>query len=357
MKIITILGARPQFIKSSALSDVFNSKYKKKIKEIIVHTGQHYDFEMSKIFFKEFKLNKPKYFLNISKLNHLEMTGKMIFKLDKIIIKEKPDLILIYGDTNSTLAGAIASAKKKIPIAHIEAGLRSKNNQMQEEINRIVTDRLSNLLYCPTDAAKKNLLNENFHKFQDKKLYDFGDVMFDIHKKKSLYLYKKNDLNDYFLVTIHREENCKKEIILNILDNLKKLSKIKKIVFPAHPRLTKIIKNTLNSNRIFITKPLNYLNFGRYIHNSFAVITDSGGVQKESFFFKKNCFVIREQTEWKELIEKKYNVLINPKKKLFYKDILNTKFNKINVSFQPYGDGKSSEKIANSIYNFLLKKQ
>ena len=239
MKILTILGARPQFIKSSIISSQIRDYYKKKIKEIVVHTGQHYDFEMSKIFFKELKLNKPKYYLNISKMNHLEMVGQMIIKLERVINKEKPDFILVYGDTNSTLAGAISASKKNIPLIHIESGLRSNNLSMPEEVNRIITDRMSQLLFCPSNISKKNLLKENFHKNKDKKVLNFGDVMFDIHQKYKSIFQKKLKLDDYYLVTIHREENCKTLKLKNIMNNLIKLSKKRKIIFPVHPRIKK----------------------------------------------------------------------------------------------------------------------
>ncbi len=356
MKILTILGARPQFIKSSAISNILNLKYKNKVREIVVHTGQHYDYEMSKVFFKEFKLKKPKHFLKISGLNHLEMTGKMIFMLDKVILKEKPNLILVYGDTNSTLAGAIASVKKKIPVAHVEAGLRSKNNIMQEEINRVITDRVSKFLFCPTVGAKKNLIRENFNNFKEKKIFNFGDVMLDIHKRYSFSMNKKSKLSDYYLVTIHREENCEFKIIENIINNLEQLAKHRKILFPAHPRVKQIVKKITKSDKIIVTEPMNYINFGKAIYNSFAVITDSGGVQKESFFFKKNCFILRKETEWPELIKKNYNVLINPQKKNFYRNIISVKLKKIDANYKPYGDGYASNRIIKSIYNNLLKK-
>lgn len=350
---LTILGARPQFIKASAISEIINLKFKKKIQEILVHTGQHYDYDMSKIFFKEFNIKKPKYFLNISRLNHLEMVGKMIFKLNEVINKEKPDIILVYGDTNSTLAGAISSAKKNIPIAHIESGLRSNNLLMPEEINRIVTDRLSNLLFCSSDISKRNLLKENFTKMKGKKIYNFGDVMFDIHKKHSSILRQRMNFNNFYLTTIHREENCEKSILENILNNLENLSKTRKIIFPVHPRIQNFVKKKIKSNKIILTKPMGYKEFGKHIYNSFAVITDSGGVQKESFFFNKNCFVLRKETEWKELVNKKYNFLIDPNKNKFYKDILKKKFYKINNIYRPYGNGFSSIKIVKCLYDYF----
>ena len=314
MKILTVLGARPQFIKASIVSDVIKSKYKNVIKEIIVHTGQHYDFEMSNIFFGELKIQKPKYFLNVSKLNHTKMISKMIKKLSDVMLLEKPDLLIVYGDTNSTIAGALCASKLNIKIAHIESGLRSFNMNMQEEINRIVTDRISNLLFCPTKEAFQNLHKENFKKMKEKQIYNMGDVMLDVHLKYKKNIKTKKKLNNYYLCTLHREENCNVKIFKNIINNLNKLSFYKNIVFPAHPRLKKIISMFKIKKKIKIIKPQSYIEFANLIHNADAVITDSGGVQKESFFLKKRCFVLRKETEWNELVNLKFNYLINPQK-------------------------------------------
>ena len=356
MKFLTIVGARPQIIKASIISSTINQFYKNKINEIIVHTGQHYDYEMSKIFFKEFKIKKPKFFLNISNLNHTAMVGKMIEQIGKIILKEKPDLIIIYGDTNSTLAGAICGAKHNIKVAHIESGLRSHNLRMPEEINRIVSDRVSNFLYCPTNIAKKNLLIEGFKKMVSKKFFNYGDVMLDIHKKYKKRLYIKLKDRDYYLLTVHREENCKKLILDNILDNIIELSKERKVIFPAHPRISNYVKNKIKNHNIELIKPVGYFDFGNLIHNSHSVITDSGGVQKESYFFKKNCFVLRTETEWPELLHSKNN-LINPNNDNFYKIIkkynhnINNKFNQ-----SLYGNGNASLKILKSLHSLMNKR-
>ena len=288
-------------------------------------------------------------------MNHLEMVGQMIIKLERVINKEKPDFILVYGDTNSTLAGAISASKKNIPLIHIESGLRSNNLSMPEEVNRIITDRMSQLLFCPSNISKKNLLKENFHKNKDKKVLNFGDVMFDIHQKYKSIFQKKLKLDDYYLVTIHREENCKTLKLKNIMNNLIKLSKKRKIIFPVHPRIKEKVKMLHKSKNIILTKPLSYKEFGQHLFNSYAVITDSGGVQKESFYFKKNCFVLRKETEWKELVNKKYNILINVDSNNFYKLILSTKLKKIDLKFKPYGDGKSAVKIVKYIYKNFNK--
>lgn len=353
MKILSIVGARPQIIKHAIINSEIRKNYRNKIINITVHTGQHYDFKLSDIFFNQLKIEQPNYHLNISKLKHSEMVGKMIFKLGKILRKEKPNVILLYGDTNSTLAGAITAAKENLPIAHVESGLRSFNLLMPEEINRILTDRVSNILFCPTKCSQKNLILEGYKNMKSKNIFFYGDVMYDLHKKFEKKFEKKIINHKYNLVTIHREENSNKKILDNIINNLEQLSKHRKIIWPAHPRISKYIKKKIKSKNIEILPPQGYLEFGSLIKNSNFVLTDSGGVQKETFFFKKNCFVLRKETEWVELINKGINCLINPEKKEFYKLILKKKFSKFNKQFKPYGDGKSGSKIIKSIYKLF----
>ena len=285
LKIITILGARPQLIKASSLSNLF--KKNSKINEIIVHTGQHYDYEMSDIFFKELNIPKPKYNLNIKSKYHGEMTAKMILGIEKILIKEKPNYTVVYGDTNSTLAGAIASKKLLIPVIHIEAGLRSYNKKMPEEINRVLTDQCSDILFTPSKLANLNLKKENINKSS---IYEVGDIMYDIF----LNHYKKLKNNNNFvstdvLVTIHRPENTNNfSKMLNIIKNLNELSKMYKILFPIHPRTKKIFKQfdvfKLINKQIKIRKPLAYTETIKHLKYCKLLITDSGGLQKEAFF-------------------------------------------------------------------------
>tara|TARA_B100000579_G_C22818062_1_gene849026 strand:- start:1007 stop:2113 length:1107 start_codon:yes stop_codon:yes gene_type:complete len=356
IKILTIVGARPQFIKSSVISNEIKKNYKY-LKEILVHTGQHYDFNMNKVFFNELKIKKPNYYLNISKLDHSKMISKMITAIDKVIKKEKPNFVIVYGDTNSTVSGAIAAYKSKTKVIHIEAGLRSYNENMPEEQNRIITDRLSNLLFCPTLTSKRNLISESFKKYKNKKIFNYGDVMYDVHLK-----FKKNfnsniNYKDYYLLTLHREENMKKKKLKNIFKNIIKLSNYKKIIFPTHPRIKKFAKQNLKNKNIILIEPKGYFEFGSLLNNSFAVITDSGGVQKESFFFKKNCFVLRNETEWVELIKKNVNLIVSPDKKDFFKKIINHKFSKKIDNFFPFGEGKSSKRIVKEIFkNLNIKK-
>jgi UDP-GlcNAc3NAcA epimerase len=353
MKTVSIIGARPQIIKHAIIKENLNLFYKNKIKDITIHTGQHYNFKLSDTFFKELAIDKPEYNLNISKLKHSEMVGKMVMGIGKILRYEKPKMVILYGDTNSTLAGAISASKEKIPIAHIESGLRSFNLKMPEEINRILTDRVSSILFCPSQAAKKNLISESYNLMKDKIIFNHGDVMFDLHKKFKNKFKIRNDYNDYFLVTIHREENTNKKTLSNIIKNLSMLSNYQKIIMPAHPRIKKYLNKKIKTKNIRIIEPQGYIEFGNLIYNSKLVITDSGGVQKESHFFKKNCIVLRNETEWVELINKKINYLINPENKEFYKLILNKKFKKNVKNFLPYGNGNSGSKIVKSIYQYL----
>jgi UDP-GlcNAc3NAcA epimerase len=343
MKIITVIGTRPNFIKASALSKLISEQ--KNINEIIIHTGQHYDHEMSSIFFKELNIPQPKYNLDIKSKYHGAMTGKMMEGIEKILLKEKPDYTLVYGDTNSTLAGALASKKLHIPVIHIEAGLRSYNKKMPEEINRVIIDHCSDIMFAPSKLAVQNLKNEGI---QQNSIINVGDIMYD----NFLSIYKnviKNKKNYDILVTIHRAENTNaKSKMLNIIKNLNKLSKEYNILFPIHPRTKKIMKQLkilkLLSEKIKVIKPLSYKKTVSYLKYTKLLITDSGGMQKEAFFAKIQTLTIRDQTEWPETIKAKYNRLVDPKKKLIYafvKKYINSK----GSSYQPYGTGKTAIRI------------
>lgn len=287
IKIITIIGARPQFIKAAILSKTFSESGK--INEVIIHTGQHFDFNMDKIFFNELKIPEPIYNLNINSLSHGIMTGRMLIQIEKILFDEKPDYVLVYGDTNSTLAGALAAKKLYINLIHVEAGLRSFNMRMPEEINRILTDRISDLLFCPTDNAVQNLLNEGFQNFACT-IINSGDVMLDL----VIYFQKTNkdlknpylSMKDFILCTIHREENTQNsDRLISILNGLNRLSREIEIILPLHPRTRKII-NDLNLKINFKTiEPVGYFKMMNLLQKCKLVITDSGGLQKEAFFF------------------------------------------------------------------------
>lgn len=343
MKIITVIGARPQFIKASALSKLIRKE--RNINEIIIHTGQHYDHEMSSIFFKELNIPKPKYNLNIKSKYHGAMTGKMMEEIEKILLKEKPDYTLVYGDTNSTLAGALASKKLHIPVIHIEAGLRSYNKKMPEEINRVLTDHCSDILFAPSKLARQNLKNEGV---QQNLIINVGDIMYEVFL--SIYKNLKKINNNFdILVTIHRAENTNsKSKMLNIIKNLNKLSKEYNIIFPIHPRTKKIMRLhkllKLLSKKIKLIKPLSYRQAIYYLKYAKLLITDSGGMQKEAFFAKTQTLTIREETEWPETVAAKYNRLVNPKKNLIYNSAKKHISSRGNSS-KPYGNGKTAMRI------------
>ena len=356
MKIVTILGARPQFIKAGSVSREILQQRKLgvKIEEVIIHTGQHYDTNMSNVFFEEMKIPKPSYFLGIGDKTHGAMTGNMIEKIEEILIKEKPDWVMVYGDTNSTLAGAIAASKLHIKIAHVEAGIRSFNMRMPEEINRILTDRVSSILLCPTDAAIKNLKKEGFNDFNCK-IIKSGDVMLDgaiFYKNLAVKPVFKIE-NDFVLCTIHRPENTDNNIRLqDIFEALKTLAKDNQIILPLHPRTRKIIKKlNINTENLTVVDPLGYLEMVWLINNCKLVITDSGGLQKEAYFFKKFCLTLRDETEWIELVKKGFNILVGADKAKIIKEY-KIFMNKNNIKYQElnmYGDGKASKKVVNSL--------
>lgn len=354
MKIITVIGARPQFIKASALSKLICKE--RKINEIIVHTGQHYDYEMSGVFFKELNILKPKYNLNIKSKYHAAMTGKMLEGIEKILLKEKPDYTLVYGDTNSTLAGALASKKLHIPVIHIEAGLRSYNNKMPEEINRVLTDYCSDILFTPSKLAVQNLKQEGIKK---KLIINVGDIMYDVFLSKFKNIKKKNKTYD-ILVTIHRAENTNsKTNMINIIRNLNKLSDTFNILFPIHPRTKKILSKykilNLLSKKIKLSKPLSYENIIYYLKYAKLLITDSGGMQKEAFFAKIQTLTIRDETEWPETIFANFNRLVQPRSFQIYNSVLKYLNTKGRKHSHPYGKGNSSNLILKTIKKLYSK--
>ena len=355
IKIITIVGARPQFIKASILSKSFQQSAE--FEEILIHTGQHFDFQMDKIFFDELNIQKPKYHLNINSLSHGAMTGRMLTEIEEILIEEKPDYVLVYGDTNSTLAGALAAKKLHIKVIHVEAGLRSFNMNMPEEINRILTDRISDLLFCPTEKAVDNLKSEGFEKF-DSELVNSGDVMYDLalffQKNSGNYFNLNKKLRDnYILCTVHREENTNDIVTFKgIIDGLNQIAKEHKIIFPVHPRTKKIIEKNKLKLSFDTIDPVGYLDMISLLRNSSLVITDSGGLQKEAFFYKKLCITLRNETEWTELVDNGYNRLVgNNSLQIYdaYKELINeTK----TFSDTFYGSGDACNKILSSIFSY-----
>ena len=357
-KIITIIGARPQFIKAAMVSKALD----KEIEEIIVHTGQHYDKNMSDIFFEQLEIPKPKYNLGIGSGSHGAQTGEMLIKIEEVLLKEKPEYVMVYGDTNSTLAGALAASKLLIPVIHVEAGLRSYNRAMPEEQNRVLTDHISSVLICPTQTALDNLKKEGI----TENVYLTGDVMCDsvIHysnlaeKKINLSnidlvpLYEKKEVTEWYLATIHRQENTMDDKNLtNILEVFEKLDKM--AIFPVHPRIKAMVNKLNQENQyknIYFVEPVDYLTMLYLTKNACKVVTDSGGLQKECYILDTPCITIRDQTEWIETLKNGYNILAKPEKHELYEKIMNAKIvdsNKVHY----YGDGHA----ANEINEIILK--
>ncbi len=348
MKIITVLGARPQFIKAAPVSRVLRETYT----ELIVHTGQHYDNNMSDIFFDELHIPKPDYHLGIGSFGHGKQTGEMLIRLEEIFLKEQPDYVLVYGDTNSTLAGALAASKLHIPVIHIEAGLRSFNKKMPEEINRIMTDHVSEFLFCPTDTAIQNLKNENI----TKNAFNIGDVMYDavlynrkVAQEKSTILSDLGLDSDYHLLTIHRAENT--DSLENMRNILKALSSIDtKKVWPIHPRTRQKIKqydfDLLSIPNLQVIDPIGYLDMLTLEASAKKIITDSGGVQKEAYFMNVPCVTMREQTEWVETLTDDANILVGTDvEKIMHaiEKVGNPTYKNI------FGDGQASQKVVQII--------
>lgn len=351
MKVLSVVGARPQFIKEAIVG---NEIRKSGVKEVLVNTGQHYDINMSTIFIENLNIKQPDYNLEVGSGTHAYQTGTTMIKLEKIVIEEIPDLIIVYGDTNATLAGALVGSKLKIPIAHIEAGMRQKPKDMPEEINRVVTDHVSNLLFCSTEKAKLNLEAEGIRNG----VYFVGDVMYDlfIKIKESLDHYKvlkdyDLEYSNYILVTIHRDFNTdNKQKFENILKALDKLNEEIELVFPMHPRTKKALQS-LEKNylkKVKIIDPVSYEDMMALLSNSKKLITDSGGLQKEAYFAGVPAVVVMPDTCWAELIEAKWNVLAEAEEKDIYEKAIN---HSKPVKSKPniYGDGKAGQKIAEII--------
>ncbi len=347
-KILTVLGARPQFIKSSMFSRAV--KDDPSLEEIIVHTGQHFDSNMSDIFFQELEIPEPKYNLEISQLSHGAMTGRMIERLEYVMLEESPDYVLVYGDTNSTLAASIAASKLHIPIAHIEAGLRSYNKLMPEEKNRLITDHLSDLLFCPTTTAIQNLKNEGL----TQGVHLVGDIMLDLNNfiddfiQANITEHKKND-DEYVLLTLHRPENTDHKVRLNqIFKAIKKISEDIKIVMPLHPRTKKIIDNNSmldQLSHIQIIEPQPYFAFIRLQRNASAIFTDSGGLQKEAYFNRVPCITLRDETEWKETVDLGWNDIVGADYDRIIEAWTNIEKKERLENESPYGKGDSADKI------------
>ena len=359
MKIVTIVGARPQFIKAAAVSRVIRDEYSGQLHEVLVHTGQHHDHNMSQVFFDELDIPKPNINLEISGGSHGQMTGRMLESIERVLLAEKPDWVLIYGDTNSTLAGALAAAKLHIPVAHVEAGLRSFNMRMPEEVNRILADRVSRLLLCPTTTAVGNLAHEGIVAG----VHNVGDVMYDaslFYRERaagqSKILQTLNvEPGRYVLATCHRAENTDNpERLLGIVTGLAKVAESMPVILPLHPRTRKLL---VDSGRLDLlghvqtVAPLPFLDMIRLEQSAHAIVTDSGGVQKEAYFFAVPCITVRDETEWVETVEAGWNRLITPSCEAIAASVLSVQPGLAQT--QLYGDGNSARTLVSLLRSFV----
>lgn len=354
MKIASIVGARPNFIKLAPLS----KETRKHLDEIIIHTGQHYDYEMDRIFFEQLNIPEPDYHLGVGSGTHGYQTGEMLKRIEEVLIKEKPDLVVVFGDTNSTLAGALAAAKLKIKVAHVEAGLRCYNKKVPEELNRVLVDHLSDLLFCPTDRSVENLKKEGINRG----IYLTGDVMVDVLVQNIDKCEKRSEIlkdlgfrpKEYYLVTVHRAENTDDaERLKNIVSSLCELDNV---VFPCHPRTEKRLKELglweKLRRSVNVIKPVGYLDMLVLEKNARKIITDSGGVQKEAYILKVPCITLRNETEWIETVEDGWNVIVGADKEKILKAV--KEFEPRNETYRNrFGDGKAGERIALIIKEYL----
>ncbi len=380
-KVLTVIGARPQIIKSAAFSRVVRTEFPNQLKEVIVHTGQHYDENMSAIFFEEMQIPKPDYNLEVGSASHGKQTSAMIIKLEEILQDERPDGILVYGDTNSTLAAAVAASKIHVPIIHVEAGLRSFNKSMPEEVNRIVCDHLSTLLFSPTTTGYNNLVNEGFSEDKEEcsvdapNVYHCGDIMYDntsffseVALEKNTVLSKNNLENTpFFLCTIHRGANTDDKIKLTtIFSALLKILEDHpnhQLVLPLHPRTrncmvenvdSEILKKVNNHDRLQLIDPVSYLNILALESKCDLIITDSGGLQKEAYFNEKPCVILRPETEWVEIVDHGNAVIADADESAIIHGVNSFMKTKDELTYPSlYGDGKAASFIANEIIRTL----
>lgn len=376
MKILTIIGARPQFIKASVVSrQIFEfRKNNYNVMEVIVHTGQHYNENMSEVFFKELDIPKPDYNLGIGSASHGAQTGRMLEKLEDVMINEKPDWVLIYGDTNSTLAGALSASKLGIKTAHVEAGLRSYDRSMPEEINRVVADHLSDVLFCPTDTAVSNLEKEGIVNGDIKAIFNIGDVMYDTilnflskayekgkkGKLKNILLQNNEILlakdifksKKYYLATVHRAENSdNREKLAEIVEGLNRIGEKLPVIFPIHPRTKKNLGgfNLKFSTNVRVIEPVSYLEMLLLEKNAAVILTDSGGVQKEAFLLKVPSVTLREETEWVETVESGCNILTGADSRRICEAVERATEVVFDNKMSFYGDGKAAFKIVEKL--------
>ncbi len=382
MKLVTIIGARPQIIKAAALSRAIKNHFSDRIQDVIVHTGQHYDDNMSQVFFDELQIPRPDYNLHVGSASHGVQTARMTEGIEALLIKEQPDFIVLYGDTNSTLAGAVAAAKIHVPIVHIEAGLRSFNKSMPEEINRIVCDHCSTLLFTPTKAGLENLKREGFSideggvstgsttavpTIDNPKVYHCGDIMYDNSLHFANIAEEKTDIiqrlelagKPFILSTIHRDSNTDHpERLGAIFDALIELSKENQIVLPLHPRTAKLLKTNLSNEKqslvfsspnIKLIPPVSFLEMIALERHAQLIMTDSGGVQKEAYFFKKPGIILRPETEWVEIVQTGNAILADADESCIMEAWQHFKDNPPTVFPEIFGDGHAAEFMLDKI--------
>lgn len=380
LKILTVVGARPQFIKAAAINRAFRTHFAGQVKELIIHTGQHYDSNMSDVFFQELELDQPAYSLKIGSATHGKQTGEMLGALEEVMLAEQPHAVIVYGDTNSTLAGALAAAKLNIPVIHIEAGIRSYNRTMPEEVNRIMTDHVSTLLFTPTRTGYESLVQEGIAeanrpaiKPASPKVYHCGDIMYDnslyfaqaAERKSDVMSRLGLDANNFILATIHRNNNTDDPARLTaILRGILLVSQAAdlKVVLPLHPRTRKMLQQPENhelyveltaSDRVLITEPIGFLEMSLLEKHCALVMTDSGGVQKEAYFFKKPCLILRPETEWIEIVKQGSAICVDADT-----DRIVNGFNQL-VNNRPtsfpefYGDGQAADFIVKEIVAYF----
>ena len=352
-KVLTVLGARPQFIKASMVSHAISSS--KSLKEVVLHTGQHFDANMSAVFFSELDMQPPAYNLEIHGGGHGEMTGRMLIAIERVLQSEKPDAVLVYGDTNSTLAGALAAAKLHIPVAHVEAGLRSFNMAMPEEINRILTDRISHWLFAPTEAAKAHLEREGV---SPHRIAAVGDVMYDVALHHGARVHAEGRIlgklslapRSYVLATVHRAENTDDpQRLAAVVTALEIVATQCPVVWPLHPRTRAILGRNGQlenlSRSIHLIDPVGYLDMVQLEKFAAVVATDSGGVQKEAFFYRVPCVTLRAETEWVELVEAGWNRLAPPLSPETVSTAVTQAVGTQGSDIRPYGDGDAAKRI------------
>ncbi len=352
-KILTVLGARPQFIKASIVSHVM-ARYRS-LTEVVVHTGQHFDANMSDVFFSELGMAKPAYHLDIHSGSHGTMTGRMLTEIERVLLTEKPDVVVVYGDTNSTLAGALAAVKLHIPVAHVEAGLRSFNMTMPEEVNRILTDRISRWLFTPTALAVQHLVREGFSAEQ---IVPVGDVMFDVSLHYGAKVAPEGGLlqrlglkpKNYILTTIHRAENTDhSERLVAIVDALESIAEDLPVVWPLHPRTRAVLRQIGRLDglmrRAKLIEPIGYMDMVQLEKYAALIATDSGGMQKEAFFYRVPCVTLRDETEWVELVEAGWNRLAPPTNAKTLHTTIRNALGSTGKSISPYGNGNAAELV------------